>query len=100
MLVQLPSTDNSMMNVVNSTIITAMPSTPTVKRMPQLGIQATSTTDCHACCPGSKFHHNPSETTNSTANVASASIRGVAAAPETTSSSAPPFAAAPCSQIA
>ena len=57
------------MNVVSRTIITAMPSTPSVKRMPHDGIHAQSTTDCQPAIAGSKLHQSPSETTNSTANV-------------------------------
>ena len=46
MLVQLPSTASGMMNVVSSTIISAMPSMPSVKRTPHVGIHATSTAAC------------------------------------------------------
>ena len=46
MLVQLPSTDSTMMNVVSSTIITAIPSIPMVNRIPHVGIHARSTMDC------------------------------------------------------
>src|ERR1043166_9095493 len=99
MLVQLPPTASSMMNVVNNAIMTAMPSTPIVNRMPHDGIHATSTSDCHPTLVGSKLHHSPSETMNSIANVTSAMSRGVAAIPFATSSPAAPRCRAPSSQI-
>ena len=70
MLVQLPPTASSMMNVVSSTIITAMPSMPIVKRMPHDGIHAqVDNATATPRCAGSKLHQSPSETTNSTAKV-------------------------------
>src|SRR3954463_964657 len=54
-----------MMKVVSSTIISAMPSTPSVKRAPQLGIQGRSIAACQPVSAGVKDHHTPSETTNS-----------------------------------
>ena len=87
MLVQLPPTANSMMNVVRRIIITAMPSTPSVKRIPHDGIHDQSTTDCHAATDGSKLHQRPSDTTNSIANITSAIMRGTLAVPVATSSS-------------
>src|ERR1043166_6008826 len=85
MLVQPPSTASSMMKVVSSTIIAAMPSTPIVNRIPQLGIQGLSTT-ADQSAEGSTLHQRPSETTNSTTKVAIATMRGNAALPEATSS--------------
>jgi hypothetical protein len=100
MLVQLPSTDSSMMKVVRSTIMSAIPSMPIVKRMPHDGIQAKSTTDCHAVVAGSKLHHRPTETTNSMAKKSSASMRGVEATPLATSSPGGRSRLTPCPQIA
>src|SRR6476646_2912230 len=99
MLVQLPPTDNSMMNVVSRIIMTAMPSTPSVKRTPHDGIHGMSITDCHAAFAGSKLHHKPIETTNSIANVSSAMPRGLDAVPFTTSSPSAALRRAPWNQI-
>ena len=54
-----------MMNVVSSTIISEMPSTPSVKRMPHASIHGTSNTACQPADAGSNDHQRPSETTNS-----------------------------------
>src|SRR5689334_6818002 len=86
MYVQLPNDASAMMNVVSSTIINAMPSSPTVKRVPHEGIQCTSNTNCQPAPLGLNVHHSPNETMNSTKKVMSASTRGVAATPLTTSS--------------
>ena len=65
MFVQLPSVESGMMKVVRSTIISAMPSMPSVKRTPQLGIQDMSIDACQPLSAGLYDHHNPSETMNS-----------------------------------
>src|SRR5262245_48374859 len=99
MLVQLPPIANSMMNVVSRIIMTAIPSTPTEKWTPHNGIQGTFSVDCQSLFDGSKLHHRPSDTTNSTANVISASILGVLAAPDATSSPGGTDVAAPRAQM-
>src|SRR5215475_11591583 len=99
MLVQLPPTASSMMNVVSRIIITAMPSMPSVKRMPHDGIQLQSTTDCHPVCDGSKLHQSPSETMNSIAKVTSTMNHGIDAPPDVTSSPGVVDVAAPPTQI-
>src|SRR3954471_11051651 len=99
MLVQLPPTASSMMNVVSRIIITAIPSTPIVKRTPHDGIQGMSIPDCQAAFAGSKLHQSPSETANSIAKVSSAMPRGLDATPLTTSSPSVSRARAPWNQI-
>src|SRR5262245_34259256 len=99
MLVQLPPTASNMMNVVRRIIMTAIPSTPTEKRTPHVGIHGLSTIDCQPVCPGSKLHHNPNETMNSTANVRNATSLGERAAPLATSSPGGTEVVAPCSQM-
>ena len=54
-----------MMNVVRRIIISAMPSMPSVKRMPHVGIQAASIAACQPVSAGSNDHQRPSETRNS-----------------------------------
>src|SRR5687768_6900974 len=76
-----------MMKVVRRTIISAMPSRPSVKRIPHDGIQARSKECCQRSSAGSNDHHRPSDRTNSIAKNRVASVRGPRAAPETTSSS-------------
>src|SRR5262249_6825813 len=99
MLVQLPPTASSMMNVVSRIIITEMPSMPSVKRMPHDGIQGQSTTDCHPAGVGSKLHQSPSDTMNSIENVRSAMRGGIEAARDVASSRGGVEAAAPPIQI-
>ena len=65
MLVQLPRTESGMMKVVSSTIISAIPSTPSVKRTPHVGIHPVSIGACHPVSAGLNDHHSPSETMNS-----------------------------------
>ena len=65
MLVQLPSTASGMMKVVSRTIINAMPSIPSVKRTPHVGIQAMSIEACQPLSAGLYDHQRPSDTTNS-----------------------------------
>ncbi len=64
-----------MMKVVNNTIISAIPSTPSVKRTPQVGIQPISIGACHPVSAGLNDHQSPIETTNSSTNSQSATWR-------------------------
>ncbi len=73
MLVQLPRTARGMMKVVRSTIISAIPSIPIVKRTPQVGIQAASTDACQPVSDGLNDHQSPSDTMNSTTKIQTAS---------------------------
>ena len=74
-LVQLPSTASGMMNVVSSTIIDAIPSTPTRNPTPQSVIHGRSTIACIPPSAGSSDHQRPSDTAKSTRKKASAMFR-------------------------
>jgi hypothetical protein len=87
MEVKLPYDASSMMKVVRSTIINAMPSRPSVKRMPHDGIHQWSYRCCQASSAGSKAHQRPIERMNSSAKKAVASRCGPRAVPDATSSS-------------
>jgi hypothetical protein len=73
--VQPPSIESGMRNVVSRIIITAIPSTPSVKRTPHCGIQRQSIVACIAVTLGSYDHHRPSETANSSSSVKNAMRR-------------------------
>src|SRR5438270_458088 len=88
MYVQLPSDDNTMMNVVRRIIINAMPSMPMAKRTPHDGIHGISTANCQRASDGSNAHHRPNETMNSTRKVSKASVRAGPATPVAISSTA------------
>ena len=75
MLVQLPKTVSGMMKVVSRIIISAMPSMPSVKRMPQVGIHCVSTAACHPVFAGLNDHQSPAETRNSTSRTKNAITR-------------------------
>ena len=74
--VQLPIAESNMMKVVSSTIISAMPSRPSVKRAPHDGIHAMSNRCCQPVTAGSNAHQRPTESTNSMAKTIVASERG------------------------
>ena len=90
MYVQLPSDDNTMMNVVRRIIINAMPSMPMAKRTPHDGIHGISTANCQRASEGSNAHQRPNETMNSTRKVSKASVRAGPATPVAISSTAVP----------
>ena len=70
------------MKVVSSTIISAMPSRPSVKRTPHVGIHGTSNRCCQPVTAGSNAHQSPIESTNSMAKTIVASERGHVPAPD------------------
>src|SRR5438128_11320639 len=54
-----------MMKVVSSTIISAIPSTPSVNRAPHVGIHGVSIDACQPASVGLNDHQRPSDTRNS-----------------------------------
>src|SRR5688500_9959580 len=86
MPVQLPRIESAMIDVVSRIIIIAMPSMPSVKRMPHEGIHVMSKTACHAPCIASNDDQRPSDTMNSTTSTATAIQRGPLATPAALSS--------------
>src|SRR5947208_1413012 len=75
-----------MIDVVSRIIMSAMPSMPSVKRMPHDGIHDRSNAACHADTVGSNDHHSPIDTMNSTSSVMNAIHRGALAMPAAISS--------------
>src|SRR3989304_1438578 len=75
MLVQPPSTASGIRTAGSRMSISAMPSTPRMKRAPQNGIQRTLTYACHVAELGSTDHQSPAEITNSTRKYPSAITR-------------------------
>src|SRR5438477_11223719 len=90
MYVQLPSDDNTMMNVVSRIILNAMPSMPMAKRTPHDGIHGISTANCQRASEESNSHQRPDETLKSTRTVSKASVRAGPATPAAISSTAVP----------